>query len=104
MLAVGLNCTPPQYATELIRRFRVALPASAVIAYPNSGEIWDADGGRWSGTAFPVDFALAAAEWVAAGARIVGGCCEITPAHIRNLADSLEKDFELVRFSQLARP
>ena len=33
-----------------------------------------------------VEFAMA---WVAAGATIVGGCCEVGPAHIRALADAL---------------
>jgi homocysteine S-methyltransferase len=32
------------------------------------------------------DFALG---WVAAGATIVGGCCEVGPAHIRHLRDRL---------------
>lgn len=32
------------------------------------------------------DFAL---HWVAMGATIVGGCCEVGPAHIRHLADRL---------------
>ncbi len=33
-----------------------------------------------------VDFAM---SWVAQGATIVGGCCEVGPAHIRALADAL---------------
>jgi homocysteine S-methyltransferase len=82
VLAVGVNCTPPQYAVELVRRFRDSLPDKAVIAYPNSGETWNAEQGTWSGTATPVDYARAAADWVAAGARIVGGCCRTGPAHI----------------------
>lgn len=35
------------------------------------------------------DFAL---QWVAAGATIVGGCCEVGPAHIRHLADRLRAE------------
>ena len=89
VLAVGLNCTPPQFATTLVRRFRAALPEKAVIAYPNSGETWDADCGTWSGTAVPVDFASAAAEWVSAGASIVGGCCRTGPAHIAAMRENL---------------
>lgn len=33
-----------------------------------------------------VDFAMG---WIAQGASIVGGCCEVGPAHIRALADAL---------------
>jgi S-methylmethionine-dependent homocysteine/selenocysteine methylase len=27
-----------------------------------------------------------AAEWVAAGARIIGGCCGTSPEHLRHIA------------------
>ena len=89
VLAVGLNCTPPQYVTELIGRIRDAVPDKAVIVYPNSGETWDPDTGNWYGTASPVDFAVAAREWIAAGARIVGGCCRTGPDHIRAICAGL---------------
>jgi homocysteine S-methyltransferase len=82
VLAVGFNCTPPQYAVELVGRFRATVPDKAVIAYPNSGETWNAGLGAWTGTAEPLDYARAAGEWVASGARIVGGCCRTGPAHI----------------------
>jgi homocysteine S-methyltransferase len=98
VLAVGLNCTSPQYALELVHRFCSAVPDKAVMAYPNSGETWNADSGEWSGTAVPLDFAAAAAAWVAAGAKIVGGCCRTTPAHIdaikRKLLGSFQKRCE----------
>ncbi|MBX2856362.1 MAG: homocysteine S-methyltransferase family protein [Rhodobacteraceae bacterium] len=37
----------------------------------------------------PTAYADAAISWIAAGASIVGGCCEIGPAHIRVLASQL---------------
>lgn len=33
----------------------------------------------------PADYALAAGGWIDMGARIIGGCCGIGPAHIREL-------------------
>jgi homocysteine S-methyltransferase len=33
----------------------------------------------------------AAAAWVAAGARLVGGCCRVGPAEIAALADALQR-------------
>ena len=42
VLAVGINCTPPQYVVSLIGRIRKVLPDTAILAYPNSGEIFDA--------------------------------------------------------------
>jgi S-methylmethionine-dependent homocysteine/selenocysteine methylase len=49
----------------------------------------------------PATYTAAAKRWLRDGARIVGGCCEITPEHIRHLADSLKPDVELIRFSDL---
>ena len=37
----------------------------------------------------PEKYADFAMEWVAMGATIVGGCCEVGPAHIRHLAERL---------------
>ena len=91
VLAVGLNCTPPQYAPQLIRRFRDAAPDKAVIAYPNSGETWHPEDGSWSGTATPLDYANAARKWMAEGARIIGGCCRTGPAHIEAMRAALRQ-------------
>ncbi|MBW4934107.1 homocysteine S-methyltransferase family protein [Marinobacter liaoningensis] len=41
-------------------------------------------------------------RWLAEGALVVGGCCEITPAHIRYITEAFAGDVEFVRFSQLA--
>lgn len=87
--ATGINCTPPQFASALIRRIREALPDKAIIAYPNSGETYDAVTNSWSGIATPVDYAAAAREWEAAGARIIGGCCRTGPAHIAAIRAAL---------------
>ncbi|MBT8107778.1 MAG: homocysteine S-methyltransferase [Gammaproteobacteria bacterium] len=89
VVAVGINCTPPQYAEELIRRVRHAVPGKAVIAYPNSGEVYDVEDNAWTGTSTPLDYASAARRWVAAGASIVGGCCRTGPAHIAAMRAAL---------------
>ncbi len=91
VVAVGINCTPPQYATELVGRIRTALPETAVMAYPNSGETWNPADGSWTGTAEPLDYAVAAEEWVAAGATIIGGCCRTGPSHIRAMRAMLAR-------------
>lgn len=43
----------------------------------------DGDGPQWAGRYDPAALADLADAWIAAGARIVGGCCGTTPAHIR---------------------
>jgi S-methylmethionine-dependent homocysteine/selenocysteine methylase len=37
----------------------------------------------------PAEYASYAMDWVSKGADIVGGCCEISPAHIQKLSESL---------------
>ena len=86
VLAVGINCTPPQYVVPLIGRIQKVLSDMAILAYPNSGETYDATENSWSGTVSPLDCAAAAQHWVAAGAKIVGGCCRMGPEHISAMA------------------
>ncbi len=58
-----------------------------MIAYPNSGEGWDAGAWGWTGAS---RFAAGEARrWVAEGARIVGGCCRVGPDGIAALAQSV---------------
>jgi homocysteine S-methyltransferase len=83
VVAVGVNCSTPADATSA-----VALAARTVggplVVYPNSGESWDATARTWVGRA-----AFAAPDvrgWLAAGARLVGGCCRVRPAQIAEVA------------------
>ncbi len=89
--AVGINCTPPQYAAELVRRIASAVPNKAVVAYPNSGEAYSVEDNSWHGTSTPVDYAKAATEWITAGASIIGGCCRTGPTHIREMRDAINR-------------
>jgi len=84
--AAGINCTPPQFATELVGRLATVLPEKHILAYPNSGETYNVNENSWSGTVTPGDCAAAAADWLAAGAKIVGGCCRMGPEHIGAMA------------------
>ena len=54
------------------------------MAYPNSGERWNADERRWSGEAGRIS--QLAGEWVAGGAGLVGGCCRVGPDQIAEVA------------------
>ncbi len=84
--AVGVNCTPPEYVQELLCRMR-AHTDKPLIAYPNSGETYDASTKSWSGACAtrPAD---QAPGWYRAGARLIGGCCRTTPQDIGALRAS----------------
>jgi homocysteine S-methyltransferase len=89
VLAVGVNCTPPQYIPSLIRELREALPDKAVVVYPNSGERYEVASNTWHGTTTPLECGIAAQQWLLAGARIIGGCCRMGPVHIRQMHERL---------------
>ncbi len=81
LIAVGANCCRPDEVAAVVEAAGpTGLP---VVFYPNSGEAWDAAGRRWTGAA---TVGGAADAWVAAGVRLLGGCCRVTPAQISALA------------------
>ncbi|MEX1364877.1 MAG: homocysteine S-methyltransferase [Nannocystaceae bacterium] len=83
VLAVGVNCCAPQHVEALTRRLR-ARTDRPIVVYPNAGERY-ADGGWCGERTSPERLVQLAERWHAAGARIIGGCCRTTPAHIAAL-------------------
>ncbi len=85
VIAVGVNCLDPRDVTASLRT--AAASGKLLVAYPNSGEQWDAVHRTWTGsgtsTWTQVD------DWTAAGARLVGGCCRVGPDRIASLAARL---------------
>jgi homocysteine S-methyltransferase len=80
--AIGVNCTAAPYIPGLVAALRTA-GVRPIVAYPNAGEQYDSTVG-WRGQVSDAALCDAAPEWVAAGARIIGGCCRTTPAFIRD--------------------
>jgi homocysteine S-methyltransferase len=89
VFAIGLNCTAPQYARSLIEKIRVAAPSKRVIVYPNSGQVYNAQGRMWTGSSSATDFGKLAKEWLDAGASLIGGCCQTGPEHIRAIRQAI---------------
>ena len=81
IVAVGVNCTPPRFIAPLLRH-AAGVTDKPLLAYPNSGERWDAAAKCWVEGSGADDFATAALLWHTAGARLIGGCCRTTPADI----------------------
>ncbi|WP_228973768.1 homocysteine S-methyltransferase [Streptomyces sp. DH12] len=86
VVAVGVNCCAPE-ETERAVALAARVTGKPVVAYPNSGEVWDARARAWRGRpTFSADLAEA---WRRAGARLVGGCCRVGPAAITDVAARL---------------
>lgn len=93
--AVLLNCSIPEaITTALPEVIATGLPAGAYangftsISALKQGGTVDVLKAREDLT--PEVYGRHALGWVASGARIVGGCCEVGPAHIAHLSRALE--------------
>ncbi|ONI85166.1 homocysteine S-methyltransferase [Saccharothrix sp. ALI-22-I] len=86
VLAVGVNCCDPADVEEAVAIAR-RVTGKPVVVYPNSGEVWDATARGWTGV--PAFEPVRVAGWVEGGARLVGGCCQVGPGMIAELAAAL---------------
>lgn len=80
--AVGVNCTAPNLINDLLKAGNSKLP---YIVYPNAGREWDANRKEWSGPASGSFSPDLIAEWIDSGARIIGGCCGVSPKDIESI-------------------
>lgn len=90
VIAVGANCiVGPQRMLDLVRQIteECDLP---IMAFPTPGMPQLVKGEVTYDTA-PEYFAKASARLAEEGARILGGCCGVTPEHIRQLRKELGK-------------
>lgn len=83
---LGCNCTlGPAEMVGIVRALHAAAPGTPILVHPNAGQPIHSDTGvTYPGT--PESFARYVPEFIAAGAKIVGGCCGTTPDHIRAIA------------------
>lgn len=87
---IGVNCVRPSLVIPALTALRehTDLP---LIAYPNSGERYDATAMQWrAGPDFETSPATIAA-WTKAGSAVIGGCCRTTPDDIAGLAASAKQ-------------
>lgn len=91
VVAIGVNCTAPWHVAELVRRMRAATDLP-ILAYPNSGEVYDPGSGRWTGSSPGRSWLELVPVWIRAGARMVGGCCRVGPAMIRDVRRAMTEE------------
>ena len=89
IVAVGINCVPEQDVTDILEHLS-SLTDTPLVAYPNSGEQWNAGARAWSGQrSGGHEYASLVTEWRAKGARLIGGCCRTSPKDIEVIWDTL---------------
>lgn len=90
--AVGVNCVSPSQACAVVEHMRKATD-KPLLACPNSGEIWDHGACDWRPAPVgAMGLTEAAATMHAAGVSLLGGCCRVGPAEIRQLRRSIRFD------------
>ncbi|WP_297602804.1 homocysteine S-methyltransferase [Microcella sp.] len=83
IIAMGINCSHPSEVAAALRTARDST-SKPIVVYPNGGETWNADSRRWEGESGGAHDSVA--EWLEAGATIIGGCCRVGPADIAHIA------------------
>jgi len=81
-MAVGINCTAPEFITDLLRSANSKKP---YVVYPNSGRVWDAAKKEWIGSSESGFDAKLIKQWQDCGAEFIGGCCGIGATEIEQL-------------------
>lgn len=86
IVALGINCIALENTTAALKHLH-GLTTLPLVVYPNSGEHYDATSKTWHhhGEACET-LAGYLPEWLAAGAKLIGGCCRTTPQDIAEVA------------------
>jgi homocysteine S-methyltransferase len=86
--AIGVNCTAPEFVTELLGAAREGT-SKPLIAYPNSGERYDPAQRGWVAGAAEHPWGESPREWKQRGAVAIGGCCRVIPEQITAIRNGL---------------
>lgn len=90
--AIGANCgTTLENMEKIVQEYAAAQSGLFIWAKPNAGlPTVEGDTGRSVYGVTPEQMGEFAARYVALGARIVGGCCGSTPAHVQAIAQAVK--------------
>ncbi|CDK29174.1 unnamed protein product [Kuraishia capsulata CBS 1993] len=100
LVAFGVNCCDLMVADEALEYIKASIAKSkhlknmSLIAYPNSGEIYDGITKLWTQgetVKSGKSLSLFAQAWVKHGARFIGGCCRTRPEDIKKTYEVVSK-------------
>ena len=89
--AIGANCSVgPSVLSDVLEQMLPEAAGIPVAIQPNAG-LPSRVGERLIYLSSPAYMAEASARMIAAGARLVGGCCGTTPEHVRAMRQALDR-------------
>ncbi|MEI7849740.1 MAG: homocysteine S-methyltransferase family protein [Chloroflexota bacterium] len=90
-VAVGANCgTTLENMAKIVQEYAAAAPGFPIWAKPNAGMPRTDEDNNAIYDLTPEEMGAAALRNIAAGARIVGGCCGSSPEHVAGIANAVK--------------
>lgn len=90
VVAIGVNCIPMDKVTDALKTLK-HLTDRPLIVYPNSGEQYDPITKTWISRNDRQSLVDHIDEWIANGAKGIGGCCRTGPQDIEKIAAKLKQ-------------
>lgn len=91
-LLLGINCVSYNESGDILKSMHKALPNLPLLAYPNSGEVYEPNEKIWMPKADKSrNWEALVKCYIDSGARVIGGCCRTTPKDISEIAKAVDK-------------
>ncbi|SCU79439.1 LAMI_0A08834g1_1 [Lachancea mirantina] len=92
LLLLGINCVSFNESPNILESLHRALPDMPLLAYPNSGEVYDTEKKIWNANSDKLNsWDTVVKRYIDCGARIIGGCCRTSPADIAEVSAAVKK-------------
>ncbi|CAB3978659.1 Hypothetical predicted protein [Paramuricea clavata] len=82
--AVGINCSAPEHVQGLLSSIH-GKSTKPIVVYANNGQEWWKK--RFDNNPDYISYVLG---WLEQGAKIIGGCCGVTPADIEDIRNAIK--------------
>lgn len=92
LVLFGINCVSFNHSADIIDSIHKEIPHIPLIAYPNSGEVYDTVKKIWTENKhLSYTWDEMVQRYISAGVRVIGGCCRTTPHDIKQISDAVER-------------
>ncbi|EJT43639.1 hypothetical protein SKUD_132402 [Saccharomyces kudriavzevii IFO 1802] len=89
---LGINCVSFNQSPDILESLHQVLPNMALLAYPNSGEVYDTEKKIWLPNSDKLNsWDAVVKQYIGSGARIIGGCCRTSPNDIQEISTAVKK-------------